>query len=305
MKKINMLYVFILACLGGNNVLAAGADSGYMFKVYYYTEQGNKESSICDQYSNTVKDLNTFSAFLHNYIGDENIAEVYTTNNTLVYSNIDVGDKYNLSGLSSQPMYGDSNKYVAVCWILGASCTPAGSTVANPTDINQCARAGCNKLVFPSTTSNPSHAIGLQQCPALDSWGHDAVVGSTGDYIRLGFPGGYKGQDDGYGTYEKIWDMLKQDGIVYFCDEPSHSGDTYQGLRWNISTSKFETYFIDQPLDTTKAIRGKGYIELVNHPNQIWPIKFNTIESCYIPANNEIHDVSGTYVFTENCHWKR
>lgn len=33
--------------------------------------------------------------------------------------------------------------------------------------------------------------------------------------------------------------------------------------------------------------------------------KFNTIDECYIPKDNEIHDVSGTYVFTENCHWKR
>lgn len=32
---------------------------------------------------------------------------------------------------------------------------------------------------------------------------------------------------------------------------------------------------------------------------------FNTIESCYIPKDNEIHDASGTYIFTNDCYYQR
>ena len=32
---------------------------------------------------------------------------------------------------------------------------------------------------------------------------------------------------------------------------------------------------------------------------------FMTIESCYIPKDNEIHDASGTYIFTNDCYYQR
>lgn len=32
---------------------------------------------------------------------------------------------------------------------------------------------------------------------------------------------------------------------------------------------------------------------------------FMTIESCYIPKNTEIHDASGTYIFTNDCYYQR
>lgn len=168
---------------------------------------------------------------------------------------------------------GVSNSYVANC---------NGATNVPPSYWNDC-----------PNYSNSNNGFVCEKCPSLDD-----VAGTNGENmitVAAVLNGGI-----GCLNYENADIKKLVDGTV---DQLSSDMCGSMGGQ----APKYVTYdSANKQLDSTtfpNMRNGCSYNSITITKNTV--NKFNTIDECYIPKDNELHDDSGTYVFTENCHWKR
>lgn len=168
---------------------------------------------------------------------------------------------------------GVSNSYVANC---------NGATNVPPSYWNDC-----------PNYSNSNSGFVCEKCPSLDD-----VAGTNGENmitVAAVLNGGI-----GCLNYENADIKKLVDGTVNTLHSNMCGGVGGQ-------MPKYVTYdSANKQLDSTtypNGGNGCSYNSITITKNTV--NKFNTIDECYIPKDNELHDDSGTYVFTENCHWKR
>lgn len=139
--------------------------------------------------------------------------------------------------------------------------------------------------------SNSTHGFVCEKCPSLDD-----VAGTNGEnmptrpaYLNGGI--GCLNYDNP--DIKKLVDGTVSELHSNMCG--SIAGQNVGYVFWDRTNQKLDVGYDYQNGCSYNSITiTKGMAN-----------KFNTIDECYIPKDNEIHDVSGTYVFTENCHWKR